>query len=92
MSVSGVWRERAGAVCRDIAQIDEETNIGNNTQAQGENRERHRSWASQSEQSSFLSHLNEQIYISFLSYIQENGIKPKETEDAFYIIIRSHTK
>ena len=67
MDGDGEWRqvkvcqcpgsgERAGAVCRDIAQIDEETNIGNNTQARGENRERHRSWASQSEQFSFLSH------------------------------------
>ena len=39
VSVRGLERERAGAVCRDIAQIDEETNIGNNTQA-GERTER----------------------------------------------------
>ena len=31
----GSGERESRAVCRDIAQIDEETNIGNNTQAQG---------------------------------------------------------
>ena len=68
----GSGERESRAVCRDIAQIDEETNIGNNTQA-GERTERDIAPG---------LHKNQNSLHFFLIYIiQENGTKPKETND-----------